>query len=152
MTAISSPDLLIAGRVEKTPGVCGGNARVAGHRIPVWLLVLKKKMGRSDADILADYPTLTADDLAACWAYYQKEPLEIEQLIWLNDTAGNVPPGTPAPAAVIIAGKLLGLSDVQVMEGFDEPLTPADLSAAWREYLSAPARVEREIAAARRAG
>ena len=109
-------------------------------------------MGQSDADILADYPMLTADDLAACWAYYQKEPLEIEQLIWLNDTAGNVSPGTAVPAAVIIAGKQLGLSDAQIMEGFDEPLTPAALSAAWREYLAAPARVEREIAAARRAG
>jgi uncharacterized protein (DUF433 family) len=130
MTTIASPEIPIAGRIEKTPGVCGGDARVAGHRIPVWLLVLKKKMGQSDANILADYPTLTPDDLAACWGYYQKEPLEIEQLIWLNDTVGNVPPGTPVPAAIIIAGTLLGLSDAQVMEAFDEPLTTAHLSAA----------------------
>jgi uncharacterized protein (DUF433 family) len=141
-----------AGRIQKTPGVCGGAACVGDHRIPVWLLVLKKKMGQSDADILAGYPALTADDLAACWAYYQQEPLEIERLIWLNDTAGNVPPGAPVPAGVIIAGKLLGLSDAEVMDAFDQPLTPTDLSAAWQAYFAAPARVEREIAATRRAG
>jgi uncharacterized protein (DUF433 family) len=152
MTATTPVDSLIADRIKKKPGVCGGAARVGNHRIPVWLLVLKKKMDQSDADILDSYPALTADDLAACWACYQKEPVEIERLIWLNDAAGNIPPGSPVPAAVIIAGKLLGLSDAEVMEAFDEPLTPADLSAAWQAYLASSARVEREIAAVRRAG
>jgi uncharacterized protein (DUF433 family) len=152
MTATTATNALIAGRIEKTPDVCGGDARVANHRIPVWGLVLQKKFGLSDADILVNYPTLTADDLAASWAYYQKEPLEIEQLIWLNDTAGNVPSGTPAPASLIISGKQLGLSDADVMAAFDPPLTPADLSAAWQSYLAAPADVEREISVVRRAG
>jgi uncharacterized protein (DUF433 family) len=151
MTTTTSTDALIAGRIEKTPGFCGGDARIANHRIPVWGLVLQKKFGLSDADILVNYPTLAAEDLTAAWAYYQKEPLEIEQLIWLNDTAGNVSSGTPAPAGLIISGKQLGLSDADVMEAFDPPLTPADLAAAWQAYLAAPADVERDISAIRRA-
>jgi uncharacterized protein (DUF433 family) len=152
MAAMTSAEALIADRIQKTPGVCGGSARIANHRIPVWLLVVQKKMGQSDANILTNYPALAADDLAAAWAYYQKEPLEIEQLIWLNDTVGDVPPGTPAGVAVIIAGKQLGLSDADVMEAFDPPLTPVDLAAAWQVYLAAPVDMERKIASVRRAG
>jgi uncharacterized protein (DUF433 family) len=152
MMTAASTDALIAGHIQKTPDVCGGDARVADHRIPVWVLVLQKKMGQTDADILVNYPTLTAEDLAASWAYYQKEPLEIEQLIWLNDTAGNELPGTPPPTGAIIAGKLLGMSDADVMAAFDPPLTSAELSAAWQTYLAAPADVERAMAAIRRAG
>jgi uncharacterized protein (DUF433 family) len=148
----SPADDLIATRIQKTPGVCGGDARIANHRIPVWGLIVQKKSGLSDADILANYPSLTTDDLAAAWAYYQREPLEIEQLIWLNDTAGNVPPSSPPPASVIISGKQFGLSDADVMEAFDPPLSPADLAAAWQAYLAAPTAMEREIAAVRRAG
>lgn len=152
MMATTATDPLIADRIRKTPGVCGGDARIADHRIPVWLLVVQKKTGRSDAEILTDYPGLTADDLAAAWAYYQAEPLEIEQLIWLNDTSANVPAGSSPPASIIIAGKQLGLPDAEVMEAFDPPLTPTRLSAAWQAYMAAPAAVEREIAALRRAG
>ncbi len=118
MPTTTDADALIASRIQKTPGVCGGAARIANHRIPVWVLVVEKKFGASDADILAAHPTITADDLAAAWAYYQREPLEIEQLIWLNDTAGNVPVGAAPPAGVLIAGKQLGLSDADVMEAF----------------------------------
>ena len=38
--------------IEKTPNVCGGDARVRNTRIPVWLLVLQRKFGRSDAEVL----------------------------------------------------------------------------------------------------
>ncbi|MFO0811028.1 MAG: DUF433 domain-containing protein [Gemmataceae bacterium] len=138
--------------IEKTPNVCFGAARIGNHRIPVWLVVLYKKMGASDTTIFEAYPQLTPDDLAACWDYYAKEPVEIERKIWYNHVAGNVPPGTPVPASAIIAGKLLGLSDAEVAESFDEPLTPAAIAAAWREYLAAPQQVEREIAVLRLAG
>jgi uncharacterized protein (DUF433 family) len=139
-------------RIQKTPNVCGGAACIGDHRITVWHMVLYKKMGLSDAEILGNYPQLTAADLAACWDYYRKEPVEIEQHIWYNHVAGNIPPGTTVPAGVIIAGKLLGLSDEDIAASFDEPLTPDDIAAAWREYFAAPQRVEREIAATRLAG
>src|SRR5207245_2724666 len=52
-------------RIQKTPGVCGGDARIGDTRIPVWLLVLARKQGQSDAHLLDGYPSLTAADLDA---------------------------------------------------------------------------------------
>ena len=39
-------------RITKTLGVCGGDACIRGHRIPVWVLVGYRKLGASDAEIL----------------------------------------------------------------------------------------------------
>ncbi len=108
--------------IEKTPNVCGGDARVRNTRIPVWLLVLHRKFGRSDAEVLDSYPTLTQADLDAAWDYYRDNPVEVEQTIWLSDTAANVSDGAPVPAAVIVAGRLLGLDDATIREAFDPPL------------------------------
>lgn len=138
--------------IQKTPNVCGGDARVRNTRIPVWILVLGRKRGRSDAAALADYPTLTQADLDAAWKYYQHNPVEIEQSIWLNDAAANVPDGVTPPAAVIVSGRLLGLDDAAICEAFEPPLTPAAVAAAWAEYRAEPARVGRELAALRHAG
>jgi len=49
--------------IEKTPGVCGGEARIFRTRIPVWLLVRQNQLGISEADILTGHPTLRAEDL-----------------------------------------------------------------------------------------
>jgi uncharacterized protein (DUF433 family) len=49
--------------------VCGGAARFIRTRIPVWLLEAMRRDGRKDAGLLADYPTLTAEDLANSWTY-----------------------------------------------------------------------------------
>ena len=59
--------------IVKTPGTCGGDARVDNTRIPVWLLVLHRKSGRSDAEVLDSYPTLTQADLDAVWDYYRDQ-------------------------------------------------------------------------------
>jgi uncharacterized protein (DUF433 family) len=56
-------------RITKTPGVCGGDACIRGHRIPVWGLVRHRQLGASDEDILRDYPDLTSADLEAAWGY-----------------------------------------------------------------------------------
>jgi uncharacterized protein (DUF433 family) len=133
-------------RVEKTPGVCGGEARVRTTRIPVWPLVLNRKYGRSDADVLASYPSLTQADLDAAWDYYRDNPVEIEQAIWLNDTAANVPDGAPVPAAVIVAGRLLGMDDATIRDAFEPPLTQEAVSAAWAEYRANPRRAGRDLA------
>ena len=130
-------------RIEKTPNVCGGKARVRDTRIPVWLLVLKRQFGQSDADVLASYPTLVQADLDAAWEYYQENPVEIEQSIWLNDTAANVPEGAPVPAAVIVAGKWLGLDDIAIREAFEPPLAQEAIATAWAEYRADPARIGR---------
>ncbi|PZV13363.1 MAG: hypothetical protein DCF21_14190 [Leptolyngbya sp.] len=70
--------------IEKTPGVCGGRACIANTRIPIWGLVEAKRSGYSDADLLASYPTLTANDLANAWIYVAAHPEEIEVAIHDN--------------------------------------------------------------------
>jgi len=132
---------LVASAIEKTPGFCGGKARVAGTRIPVWLLVLKRLTCQSDESVLADYPTLTQESLDAAWEYYHRHPVEVEQSIWFNDVAGNVPEGVLPPAAVVVAGAMLGLTDAEIGEAFDPPVGPGEIAAAWAEYRANPTRV-----------
>jgi uncharacterized protein (DUF433 family) len=67
--------------INKTPGVSGGAACVGHTRIAVWTLVQLKKLGRSEAQLLADFPGLTRDDLDAVWGYYREHPGEIDQTI-----------------------------------------------------------------------
>lgn len=71
--------------IEKTEGICGGAARITRTRIPVWSLVNSKKAGMDDADLLREYPTLTADDLHGAWACYRINPEEIDAQIAENE-------------------------------------------------------------------
>lgn len=62
--------------IGKTPGVMGGDACIRQTRIPVWLLASLREQGATEADLLEDYPSLTASDLANAWLYasvYQDE-------------------------------------------------------------------------------
>ncbi len=43
-------------RITKTPDLCGGDACIRGHRIPVWVLVGYRRLGKDDADLLAPIP------------------------------------------------------------------------------------------------
>ncbi|MGE3852867.1 MAG: DUF433 domain-containing protein [Planctomycetota bacterium] len=60
--------LLISG-VEHDPAVCGGAARIARTRIPVWTIESMRRQGMRDAEILAAFPTLRAADLVAAGTY-----------------------------------------------------------------------------------
>ncbi|MFN6540439.1 MAG: DUF433 domain-containing protein [Nostoc sp. EkiNYC01] len=73
--------------IEKTPKVCGGEARIAKTRIPLWVLVEARRLGYSDADLLTSYPTITATDLANAWIYAEANPDEIELAIERNEVA-----------------------------------------------------------------
>ena len=55
--------------IVKTPGVCGGAARLIRTRIPIWVLVRMQQLGISEADILRSYPTLRSIDLVQAWSY-----------------------------------------------------------------------------------
>ena len=81
MNAVATPS------IQKTPGVCGGRARVGDTRIPVWGLVEYRKAGVSDARLLEFYPTLTQADLAEAWWYYAENRAEIERDIREQDEA-----------------------------------------------------------------
>ncbi len=71
--------------IAKTPGVCGGEACIAGTRIAVWLLVEARRLGISEAQLLNDYPHITAADLVNAWAYTDAYPEEIEAAICANN-------------------------------------------------------------------
>ncbi len=69
----------------KTPGVCGGEACITGTRIAVWLLVEAQQLGISEAQLLQDYPHLTAADIVNAWAYAAAYPEEIPAAIRANN-------------------------------------------------------------------
>jgi len=71
--------------ITKTPGVCGGDACIAGTRIPVWVLVSYRRLGVSESDLLDNYPTISATDLANAWVYADANPEEIDTAIREND-------------------------------------------------------------------
>ncbi len=72
-------------RIVKTPGLCGGDACIRGHRIPVWVLVGYRQLGKSDGELLRDYPSLVPADLEAAWEYAAANPEEIDRAIWENE-------------------------------------------------------------------
>jgi uncharacterized protein (DUF433 family) len=71
--------------IEKTPGVCGGSACVAGTRVTVWGLVEARRSGYSEADLLTSYRSITANDLANAWHYAEDHGIEIEAEIEENN-------------------------------------------------------------------
>lgn len=70
--------------IDSRPGVCGGSARIIRTRIPVWLLEALRREGRSEAQLLADYPTLGAEDLANAWQYARSHREEMDREIPAN--------------------------------------------------------------------
>lgn len=71
--------------IAKTPGVCGGEACIAGTRIAVWLLVEARRLDISETQLLNDYPHITSADLVNAWAYADAHPEEIEAAIHDNN-------------------------------------------------------------------
>ncbi len=73
--------------IEKTTGVCGGAARIAGTRIPVWQLVAARETGASEGQLLMDFPRLEARNLVDAWAYAADHLEEIRAQIHANEVA-----------------------------------------------------------------
>ena len=72
--------------IEKTPGVCGGEACIRRTRIPVWSLVRMRQLGMVDDEIGGAFvPSLSAEDLSAAWRYSADHPLEIDNAIHENE-------------------------------------------------------------------
>ena len=76
--AVTPPSL--ADYIVQTPGVCGGQPRIAGTRIKVkhvyrWV----ERMGMTPAQVVAEYPHLTMAQVHAALAYYWSHPDEIHQ-------------------------------------------------------------------------
>lgn len=65
--------------IAKTPGTCGGRARIAGHRIRVMdIVALHEQRGLSPAQVAEQYPSITLADVYAALAYYLDHREEIE--------------------------------------------------------------------------
>ena len=71
--------------IEITPGVCGGRARIAGHRIRVQDIVLWTELGQSPDQIVADFPQLSLADVYAALAYYHDHREEIDRQVRQDD-------------------------------------------------------------------
>jgi len=71
-------------RIVKDADFVGGDARIAGHRISVWVLDGYRRLGMTDEQLLLAYPSLTLADLAAAWAYADANKAEIEQALREN--------------------------------------------------------------------
>ena len=73
--------------IEKTPGVCGGDACIRTTRITVSGLVEWRKLGMSDAEIVRHVPGVTQADLDAAWEHYEHNREEIDRAIRENSEA-----------------------------------------------------------------
>ncbi|MBI5378662.1 MAG: DUF433 domain-containing protein [Nitrospirae bacterium] len=56
-------------RITITPGVRSGKPRIKGTRMTVYDILEYLAGGMTEAQILADFPDLTAEDLRACLAF-----------------------------------------------------------------------------------
>ena len=73
--------------IATMPGVCGGQPTLVRTRIPVWVLERARRLGTSEAELLAAYPMLRGEDLANAWAYVRAYPEEVDQQIQANEAA-----------------------------------------------------------------
>ena len=73
--------------IESRTDVCGGEPCIVRTRIPVWLLEQARRLGTTEAELLAAYPTLRAEDLMNAWVYVRAHGPEIEQQIHENEAA-----------------------------------------------------------------
>src|SRR5438132_12925950 len=66
--------------IIKTPGICGGRACIAGHRVRVMdIVVWHEKRGYSPDEIVDLFPGITLADVYAALAYYFDNRQEIEE-------------------------------------------------------------------------
>ena len=69
-------------RITKTPGVCGGRARIAGHRVRVLDIVIwHEQNGWTPDEIVSQIPSITLADVHAALAYYYDHREEIQEEI-----------------------------------------------------------------------
>jgi uncharacterized protein (DUF433 family) len=70
----------LADYIVKTPGVCSGQARIAGTRIKVkHVYTWVECMGMTPAQVVGEHPHLSMAQVHAALAYYWSHPDEIHQ-------------------------------------------------------------------------
>lgn len=87
--------------ISKTPGICGGRACIAGHRIRVTDIVVWHEIrGMSPDQIVDMFPGITLADVHAALAYYFDHREEIEDEFRKQDqlaewVKANIPSKVP---------------------------------------------------------
>jgi uncharacterized protein (DUF433 family) len=71
--------------IEREPGVCGGAARLARTRVPVWTLEAARRQGMAESELLRAFPSLRAEDLSQAWSYARSHQEEIDREIAENE-------------------------------------------------------------------
>jgi uncharacterized protein (DUF433 family) len=67
-------------RITRTPGVCGGKACIAGHRVRVLdIVVWHEHLGMTADQIVTEIPAITLADVHAALAYYFDHVSEIQE-------------------------------------------------------------------------
>ena len=73
-------------RIVKTPGTCGGRARISGHRVRVQDIVIwHEHQGMSPDQIVSQIPTITLSDVHNALAYYFDHVQEIQDEMRADD-------------------------------------------------------------------
>jgi uncharacterized protein (DUF433 family) len=80
------PDTSTANLIQKTIGICGGEACIRNTRHTVSGLVQWRNLGQSDDQILQQHPDLRKPDLDAAWAYYPEHQGEIDEAIRADES------------------------------------------------------------------
>jgi uncharacterized protein (DUF433 family) len=92
---------VLAQHITKTPGVCGGRACIAGHRIRVMdIVVWHERRGYSAAQVVEMFPGITRADVHAALAYYFDNIEEIRNEFrkdeeWAAWVQANIPSKIP---------------------------------------------------------
>lgn len=58
-----------ARRFTRDPAICGGDVVLRGTRVPLRTVLASLAEGASSAEIIADFPTLTEEDVRAVIAF-----------------------------------------------------------------------------------
>jgi uncharacterized protein (DUF433 family) len=74
--------ILTGDRITRTPGICGGRACIAGHRVRVLdIVVWYEHQGMTPDEIVSHVPTITLADVHAALAYYFDHVEDIQEEI-----------------------------------------------------------------------
>ena len=67
-------------RITRDPGICGGKACIAGHRVRVMDVVIwHELMGKTADEIVSEFPGLMLSDVYAALTYYFDNMDEIRE-------------------------------------------------------------------------
>jgi uncharacterized protein (DUF433 family) len=95
-------DNVLVRHIDKQPGVCGGRACIAGHRVRVLdIVVWHERRGYSPDQIVDMFPGITLADVYAALTYYFDNRDEIEDDLkksdeWAEWAKANAPSKIPA--------------------------------------------------------